>query len=709
MAATDGALKQELRYQLEIFALCGFAIAQPMLDVFGRNLEAFVFRGADRLEIVLFALAVTLVPAVIVGVVAAATRLGGGAVRRWAQAGALAALAGLVGLHVVKQTTDVRGWALAATAGAIGVGFAYAYWRFRNVSLWARYAALAPVIFLVLFLVASPTASLVFPTGARAADLESSKLPRHIVFIMFDELPTESLLGNDAMIDSDRYPNFRRFAADATWYRNYTSVNGQTEFAVPALLSGSYPKNELATAANYPHTLFTLLGGGYEVHAGEVITALCPQSVCTARSGSVPALPKLTGDAVDVWQQQTSLDDSDRQIVGGFVEETKQTDSDTELDDDDFDAFSILSRNAASSPARLKDFLDRIGTRNRPTLEFLHLLLPHQPWHFYPSGLQYPFPERDPGQPHLYLSGRWGQEARPAELGRTRHLLQVQYVDSLLGQITAILRQRGLYDDSLIIVTADHGAAFTPGEEVRPGLKSDAFPAKTYEQIMWAPLLIKAPHQRQGAISDVNMQSVDLLPTIADMVGVTVPWPIDGTPVSTPRVGSRKVFFTAKTVAFTSTALGRRSIFDARTGFQRMLTGNARAFAPSADPDWAFYRVGPYADIIGRRVDQLPAGPASPLEVKVEDAGAFASVDPKSGTVPGLLLGNVISNSDAAVAVSVNGTLAGVSRTFADNTGPRRFGVLIPDFLFRKGKNDVRLFAVEGTGAAAVLRPLPGP
>src|SRR4029077_1255125 len=104
--------------------------------------------------------------------------------------------------------------------------------------------------------------------------------------------------------------NFARFANDATWYRNYTSVNGQTEFAVPALLSGSYPKNELATAANYPHNLFTLLGGGYEVHAGEVITALCPQSVCKRRTKGVPALDQLSGDAVDLWRGAISVGES---------------------------------------------------------------------------------------------------------------------------------------------------------------------------------------------------------------------------------------------------------------------------------------------------------------------------------------------------------------------------------------------------------------
>ncbi len=703
MASSDGALKRELWYQLEIFALCGFAFAQPILDVFGRHLEAFVFRGAGRAEIVLFAFAVTFGPWLAIGIGAALTRLAGATIRRWVQLVVLAGLAGLVAVHVVKQTTDLRGTVLAAAA-AIGIGFSVAYERFRQVGLWARYASVAPVVFLVLFLVVSPTASLVFPSEARAANIEGSKLPRHIVFVLFDEFPTESIVGQDAQIDATRFPNLAKLASGSTWYRNYTSVSGSTQFAVPSLLSGGYPKNELATAANYPHNLFTLLGSGYEVHAGEVITALCPQSVCQQRSAGTPALRNLTKDALDIYRQQVSLSDSHQQVEAGFVEETQTDEQIAQSGGKAKNAFDVLSENASSSPARMDEFLNGIRT-DRPTLEFVHLLLPHQPWHFYPSGLQYPHPGQDPGL-HVFITGSWGDEARPAELGRQRHLLQAQYVDGLVGQVVADLKQRGIYDDSLLVVTADHGAAFTPGEELRPGIASDQFPAKTYDQIMWAPLLIKAPNQHQGVVSDVNMESIDLLPTIADMVGVRLPWKVDGIPVSKPRHTSQKVFVTSKTVAFKSISLGRHYTVDGRTGFQQMLAGNEGGFAPSGDAKWAFYKVGPYASIVGRRVDGLTVGSASPLDVKVQNADAFANVDPGSGTVPGLLLAN--PESDATVAVAVNGTIAGVSATFKGQNQERLLGVIIPDFLFTKGKNDVRLFSVEKNGATAVLHPLAG-
>jgi arylsulfatase A-like enzyme len=689
----------EWRYQLEILALSGFAVAQPVLDVFGDNLEAFVFRGADRLQIVVFALLVAFVPPLVLGALAAATRLLGPVVRHWAQVVLLSALAGLVGVHVVKQLTGIRGPAVAAVALLVAVGFGLAYQRIRVVAVWARYACLAPVLFVVVFLTISPTSTLVFPAGARAAEVDGARLPRNIVFLLFDELPTQSLLGEDGLIDAARFPNFRRFADESTWYRNYTTVNGSTEFAVPALMTGRYPKDEFATAASYPQNLFTLLGNSYDVRADEVITALCPQAVCTERSGGASSLRKLSGDAIDIWREQVSLHDSDRPAVAGFVEETEQ------VDDPQRDAFQIIAENAATSPTRLSSWLNQLDRGDRPTFDFLHLLLPHQPWHFYPSGREYAYPDQEPGQPHIFLSGRWGPESRPAELGRQRHLAQVRYVDTLLGRVVETLKARGLYDDSLIVVSADHGAAFRPGEEVRPGLESSEFPARTYEQVMWTPLMIRTPDQDRGRVSDANVQSIDLLPTIASELGVRIPWKVDGVSASRARRSPEKTFFTTSLVAFKSTALGDRREVDAQEGLRRMLAGNSRAFAPDPDEDWAVARAGPFGDLTGRTLREVTVGQPSPLEVRVDDPGTFASVDLRR-PLPGLMLGNVVSESDAAVAVSVNGRVAGVSGTFDDNAGPRRFGVLIPDFLFVEGRNDVRLFTVEGSGAGAVLHPL---
>jgi hypothetical protein len=221
--------------------------------------------------------------------------------------------------------------------------------------------------------------------------------------------------------------------------------------------------------------------------------------------------------------------------------------------------------------------------------------------------------------------------------------------------------------------------------------------------------MVKAPHQRAGRVDDANMESIDLLPTIADAIGVRIPWAVDGRPAARREQWAAKTFFTTKLTAFEDVALGRRTTVDGRLGFQRMLEGNGRAFAPDPDPAWALARAGPYATVTGQPLGRVPIGPPSALSVTLDTPGAYESVDPGRGSVPGLLLGDVVTDGPATVAVAVNGRIAGVSPTFADGTGPRRFGVLVPDHLFRRGRNDVRVFEAGPPGAAFGLRPVAVP
>ena len=53
------------------------------------------------------------------------------------------------------------------------------------------------------------------------------------------------------------------------------------------------------------------------------------------------------------------------------------------------------------------------------------------------------------------------------DLERQRHLLQAGYTDALVGQILDRVEEVGLYDESAIVVTADHGVAFHADENRR--------------------------------------------------------------------------------------------------------------------------------------------------------------------------------------------------------------------------------------------------
>ena len=100
--------------------------------------------------------------------------------------------------------------------------------------------------------------------------------------------------------------------------------------------------------------------------------------------------------------------------------------------------------------------------------------------------------------------------------------MQVGFVDRKIGKLIAHLKAEGLYDRSLIIITADHGVSHLRSDFRRPISPTD------YTEIMCLPLFVKVPHQRQGAVIDRNVDSVDILPTIAGVLGIDLPWPVDG-------------------------------------------------------------------------------------------------------------------------------------------------------------------------------------
>ena len=96
-------------------------------------------------------------------------------------------------------------------------------------------------------------------------------------------------------------------------------------------------------------------------------------------------------------------------------------------------------------------------------------------------------------------------------------------MDRDLGLLIRHLRRAGLFDRALIAVVADHGYAFEVGVKDRRQVTES-----NIAQIAPVPFFVKAPGQRRGRIDDRLVRTVDMLPTIADLLGVRIPWPHDG-------------------------------------------------------------------------------------------------------------------------------------------------------------------------------------
>src|SRR4029450_7381688 len=161
-----------------------------------------------------------------------------------------------------------------------------------------------------------------------------------------------------------------------------------------------------------------------------------------------------------------------------------------------------------------------------------------------------------------------------------------------VGEVVQRLRSQGLYDKALVILTADHGISFTPGKAPRTLQDGNA------HELMWVPLFVKTPQQRSGAVSNRNVEQVALLPTIAAILKVKVPWPMDGrSAMSAPeRAGTTKSFFNEP---------GQKLTVDGPSNLALALRGvTARGGRPEDGADGLF-RVGPFADLIGRRPEAV--------------------------------------------------------------------------------------------------------
>jgi hypothetical protein len=657
---------------LHLGALCGFAFAQPLFDLLGRNAPFFAVRGSTRWDVVVFAVGLVVVPPLFLLAVEALAGLAGRRAATAAHLVLLAALTGLVCLQAIRGI-EAEDAVLVAAAGLTGIAAAAAYARARAARVLLSVLAPAPLLFLALFLFASPVSDLVTRSAPapRLAEV-GSRTP--VVLVVFDEFPTVSLMDDRQRIDSGSYPNFAALARDSIWFRNATTVHEWTTWAVPSILTGLYPQTDaLPLYLDHPDNLFTLLGGSYDLRVMESQTHLCPAELCGTAEGFGERLDSILSDVRVVYPHLVLPSGLRRRLtpVG--------------------DAWSGF-RHIGGRPAAYLNrdlqahrFVEAIAPGPRPRLFFLHVLLPHHPWEYLPDGKRYS--SALPWQPGL-ADDRWTGDPQLVIQAQQRQLLQVGFTDRVLGDILDRLRAQGLYDDALVIVTSDHGESFRAHRERR------RVNSGNLEDIAFVPLLVKLPDQRNGRIEDAHVQTVDVLPTIADVLGVETPWQTDGhsllqiQPGNEPQVG----VFTSSGERVTGAAA------DLVLRRERALRRQLELFGAG------LFRIGPHSELIGREVDGLAA--ASPRTQRVRLLGGTA-YDPDSAFVPvhvaGILLG---ADAGKDVAIAVNGRIGGVTRSY-EYGGKTWFSVVLQEDAFRRGSNDVRVFLVESEEGSLRLVEIP--
>ncbi len=678
---------------LHLLALVALAVAQPLYSVLASGADFFVAWGLGFAGAAFVAVALLVVPTLALALAVEAAFAVGPRSGRVALGGVVALLGAATAIAPLVRAEVHAAFAVPLAAG-LGLLLAFFYLRAPLLRSAVSAFSFAPAVMLLLFL-ASPgirrlgvAAAAPPETPAGSEDPATASRPG-IVVVVFDELPLASLLDADLGIDARRLPGFARLAATSTWYRQATTVAEQTTQAIPALLTGLVPDDlRPATTASHPQSLFTLFGRPGRLNVVETLTRVCPEALC----GAAPARRWRRGDwrpfARDlalVWAHIVSPPPASSRLpplAAGWR---------------GFGADGTDDRSARFDPERaFRAFLDALPADPRGTLSFVHVNLPHLPYQFLPSGRRYG-PTSEATHPHGIRGGRQADDEWESEQALQRHLLQVGFVDRLVGELLDRLRDLAATDETLLVLTADHGVSMRPGaprRTVSPGTEAD---------ILQVPLFIKYPGQDAGAIEDSVVQTIDLLPTIAAALDTRVPWRVDGRDLrsATPAPAARTVALLSEDKQ-TLRRAGLPPRLDAGAAARRI----ARLF-----PQGDLLALGPFREWIG---SELPAeGPAvDGLGWILEDPWTFAAVDPGARFLPcqvrGILQPATRGLPALPLAIAVNGRIRATTWTFERGRGGRAFTAMLPEEIWQPGANRIEIAVINGPPGARGLRRIAG-
>jgi hypothetical protein len=614
-------------------------------------------------------------------------------VRRFAHLVFVALLVALIAAQALKKSVDASDVVLIALSLGIGIGLAALYARAEPLRSFLNVLTPAPLVFLLLFLLGSPVSKLAFPDEAGARTIGGvTRTP--IVVVLLDELPTDTLVDRQGRIDGVRFPGFAELAGDATWFENAYTVYDSTERAQPAIMDGNLPEEDkIPTSSDHPNSIFSLFAKTHRLNVSEEATSVCSRDLCTderLEESYGSRIGSMSEDLGLVWMHVVSPPGIESELAsvsenwGNFGGDDDAADG----GDDQQRANTRFNLNRGRNK-RFEDWIAGIRAGNRPALNFKHTLLPHVPWQFLPSGRQY---RRAPNDLVPGLSNQSYEDQGQLDVLLQRHFLQTGFADLELRKLWRHLKRERLWDDALIVVAADHGVAFELGRRDRRRLRRE-----NAAEIAPIPLLVKAPGQRRGKVDDAYVETIDILPTIFDVLDLDPKVAMDGGSAFSHKVQARDTLRILERGTFEPILIPAKQFERKR---RALIQRNQRLFGSGRDGPERLFRIGPHQELMGRPVSVRPAGPNL---VELPYADEYRDVDPGSGLVPAHVVGRVNDGGAPGrdIAVAVNGRVAAVGNTFTLATGEEGelLSVMVPEASFRRGRNRVDVYEVSSAGA----------
>ncbi len=674
---------------LHVFSLTSLVIAQNFYDRLAHQAEYLVDPEVTPTAIVWVVVVISVVlPSLIVGIEGIAG-LFSRTLRESTHFIVVLILSTLLSHQVLQRAPYMPGWVFVACALTLACLLTWSYDRFAGLRSVVTLASPGVAIFPAILWMRLTAAD---ASIAHRAIHDASREAVPVVFVVLDEFCGGSLQTPGREIDETRFPNFAALQQCSTWYRSAASVSPTTVRALPAILTGNYTTKEYTQPPQkLPQNLFSLVSAasGHEVVAFEPISVLAPHR----RSQQAAGL-------VDTWKRAGAI----LNVLGKVcLYDVCPIDFQAQLPQVPTVWFGLHDSRQVDHLALKGTF--RYGWTNRrdeqfdhflrcidgtlpPTLFFGHFLIPHAPWCYFPTGTRYA-EDRD-SQDRMCLESDGASLAD--ELGvvqnHQRHLLQVMYVDQQLGRLMLRLKEVGLWDRCLLIVTADHGVSFRLGEDRRE------YSGGNSADILSIPLFIKYPSQQVGETNDLLVQSTDLLPTVMDVLGIQPAAPTVGISARDPRIAGRQNVVVQDPL--------NHHTFPPEIIRQSSVPALIRERFGQGSDRWNLFRIGPHSDWLGLPVDSLSSRASPPVTMEC----LLPLVSPTTGErtmlpyyIEGRMTANASPDESVELVAAVDGIICGTTRTYRQFGFQDRWSVMLPEWSYSAGAKVPEFFAVNQDGS----------
>ena len=390
-------------------------------------------------------------------------------------------------------------------ASALGIGLATALLSAAVLSRFkmkpARAFAAGVAVYLMLVTGGLMIAGTPETTTPNFTPVQAASGP-NILLIVVDTLRADHLRAYNSASAAET-PNITKFANDSILFQNSFAQSSWTKASFGTIFSGMYPEAHTATgkASALPDEVITIAevlrdGGyytrGYSNNPNITSTFNYNQGFVEYTDlkpdlyfGATPSCEKLV--LYDILRKVVQKLNGMR---GGRIAIT-----------DFYQPANVITDTGLA-------WIDR-GERpgDAPFFLFLHYMDPHDPFRD---------PER-PGKGYARVQLGNPDPEKYLEAFQRSYNYEIEYMDTHVGRLLDGLRERDLYEDTLIVFTADHGEEFFEHGGWWHGLS-------LYDEQIAIPLIVKLPgNSMAGTVNTDLVRHVDIAPTVARVAGQPEP------------------------------------------------------------------------------------------------------------------------------------------------------------------------------------------